>query len=219
MIRLLTLIMTITFSALVFAAPPTNLAIDKQQVTQYVNSGQYDKDITAVTTQAQDYLAKRIDENNKLPHPQKLAIVFDIDETALSNYPDMIDLSYGGTMDTINELEGEGHDPVIAPTLALYNYAKQNGVAVFFVTGRREPERDNTIKNLNAVGYKNWDGLYLKPVDYKGKSAIPYKTAVRKQIDAKGYDIVFSLGDQPSDLSGGYADQTFLLPNPFYIVP
>lgn len=219
MTRLLIAIIIITFSTLVFATPPTNLAIDKQQVTQYVTSGQYDKDISTVTKQAQSYLATRIAQNNKLSQPKKLAIIFDIDETTLSNYPDMINLSYGGTMDTINAKEAMGDDPAIAPTLALYQYAKQNDVAVFFITGRREPARAKTVSNLNAVGYKNFDGLYLKPVKYSEKSAIPYKTAIRKKIAAQGYDIVFSMGDQPSDLAGGYADKTFLLPNPFYIVP
>ena len=219
MTRLLISIIIITFSTFAFATPPTNLAIDKQQITQYVNSGQYDKDISSVTKQAQDYLATRIAQNNQLKQPKKLAIIFDIDETTLSNYPDMINLSYGGTMDTINAKEAMGDDPAIAPTLALYQYAKQNNVTVFFITGRREPERTNTISNLNAAGYKNFDGLYLKPVEYTQKSAIPYKTAIRKKIATQGYSIVFSMGDQPSDLAGGYADKTYLLPNPFYIVP
>jgi len=216
------IILTITiflFATISYAVPPTNLAVDKQQVTNYVNSGQYEKDITAVTDKAKTYLAKRIAENNKLAEPKKLAIVFDIDETSLSNYPDMVKLNFGGTLDMINADEALGDDPVIAPTLALYNYAKQNGVAVFFVTGRFESQREATVENLHAVGYKDWNGLYLKPDDYKKHSAIPYKSATRKKITEQGYDIVFSMGDQPSDLAGGYADQTFLLPNAFYVVP
>jgi hypothetical protein len=30
--------------------------------------------------------------------------------------------------------------------------------------------------------------------------------------------VTANIGDQPSDLSGGYAEKTFLLPNPFYRV-
>ncbi|HEX7427555.1 MAG TPA: hypothetical protein VF328_11535 [Mycobacterium sp.] len=28
-----------------------------------------------------------------------------------------------------------------------------------------------------------------------------------------------NVGDQPSDLDGGFAEQTYLLPNPFYRIP
>jgi hypothetical protein len=31
--------------------------------------------------------------------------------------------------------------------------------------------------------------------------------------------IVANMGDQPSDLEGGFAERTFLLPNPFYRIP
>jgi len=207
------------FTVSVFAVQPTNLAIDKAQIQHYVDSGQYYQDIKSVISKAKTYLAKQIAENNKLPHPKKLAIVLDIDETSLSNYPDMLKLNFGGTMNTINKFESEGHDPAIKPTLTLYNFAKKNNVAVFFITGRKENARAKTAKNLKHVGYKNWDGLYLKPLNYDHKSAILYKTEIRKKITNQGYNIVLNLGDQQSDLKGAFADKTFLLPNPFYIVP
>ena len=34
-----------------------------------------------------------------------------------------------------------------------------------------------------------------------------------------GYDIVANFGDQFSDLNGGFADQTFKVPNPMYFLP
>ncbi|MGH6919121.1 MAG: HAD family acid phosphatase, partial [Geminicoccaceae bacterium] len=38
-------------------------------------------------------------------------------------------------------------------------------------------------------------------------------------IQAQGFTIVANMGDQPSDLAGGHAERTFLLPNPFYRIP
>ena len=35
----------------------------------------------------------------------------------------------------------------------------------------------------------------------------------------QGYTILLSLGDQESDLTGGYAERTFKLPNPVYYLP
>ena len=42
---------------------------------------------------------------------------------------------------------------------------------------------------------------------------------MRKEITQQGYDIVFSIGDQQSDLVGGYSDKTYKLPNPYYFIP
>ena len=46
-----------------------------------------------------------------------------------------------------------------------------------------------------------------------------YKSLTRKYIESLGYDIVANFGDQYSDLNGGYADQTFKMPNPMYYLP
>ena len=38
-------------------------------------------------------------------------------------------------------------------------------------------------------------------------------------VDDLRYDVVANLGDQYSDLIGGYADRTVKLPNPTYYLP
>ena len=71
---------------------------------------------------------------------------------------------------------------------------------------------------LLAAGYTHWNGLYLAPDNYHQKSIIPFKAAVRKKITGMGYDVVLSIGDQYSDLLGGYDDRKFKLPNPYYYI-
>jgi predicted secreted acid phosphatase len=47
-----------------------------------------------------------------------------------------------------------------------------------------------------------------------------YKSATREYIEKTlGYDIVANFGDQYSDMSGGFEDRTFKLPNPSYFLP
>jgi predicted secreted acid phosphatase len=48
---------------------------------------------------------------------------------------------------------------------------------------------------------------------------IQYKSGTRAYIESQGYDIVADIGDQFSDLLGGYADKTFKMPNPNYYLP
>src|SRR5882672_4864032 len=74
-------------------APPVaavpSLVEAKRQVVAYVDSGRYEADIAAVAEQARTYLESRAQRGGKL------AIVVDIDETALSNLPSMRANDYG----------------------------------------------------------------------------------------------------------------------------
>lgn len=202
-----------------FAKEPKNLAIIKADLIQYHDSGEYEKDQAKVIDKAMEYLKTRLAREKKSPSHKKLAIVLDIDETSLSNYPDMLAMDFGGLEKEVNDAEGRGTDPVIQPTLNLYRYAKENNIAVFFITGRTENYRPGTEKNLLDAGFKNWDGLTLKPIDYKEKTAAIYKIKIRQQIEKEGFKIILNIGDQQSDLTGGHADKSFKLPNPYYIVP
>lgn len=197
----------------VLAKEPVNLFFYKQKLIRYYDSGNYARDINKEVYKAIRYLQLRLEN----PSNKKLAIVLDIDETALSNFPDMVEMKFGGSLKQIKEAEMQGHDPVILPTLRLYKFAKAHHVAVFFVSGRDESERYATIYNLQKAGYKQWNGLILK--SDKHLSTIAYKTTARKSLEKEGYDIVVNMGDQQSDLAGGYADKTFKLANPFYFIP
>src|SRR5579863_1566662 len=137
-----------------YATEPRNLELVKQGLIRYHDSGEYEKDIARVVQQAQAYLEARIDKNKATHKNQKLAMILDIDETALSNYADMVKLNFGGTLKEIADEEGKGRDPAIEPTLKLYEYAKAHGVAVFFITARKESYRAATASNLENAGYK-----------------------------------------------------------------
>lgn len=100
---------------------------------------------------------------------------------------------------------------VLPPTLGLFNAAKSLNVAVFFVTGRsdRPDLRAATVQNLKLAGYEGWKELLMRPISSPGVSVTEYKTRARKHIQDDLHDhIIANVGDQQSDLSGGYADQT-----------
>ncbi len=101
----------------------------------------------------------------------------------------------------------------------MFNTAKQRGVTVFFITGRHESWRAATEQNLQAVGYTGYERLFMEPTGAHYASAVDFKAPQRAQIEAQGYTIIANIGDQPSDLAGGFSQQTYLLPNPFYRIP
>jgi acid phosphatase len=220
-LALITILLTF-FPIFAFGAEPANLNIYKQKLVHYYESGEYDKDVHLVIEEAKSYLKNQLacclfKEKSK----KKPAIVFDIDETALSNYKNMIHLSFGGNKKLYSEAEDKADAPAIMPTLKLYQFAKANGIAIIFLTGRPENEkkRSSTIKNLVKAGYDKWDKLILKPKEYHNKPAGDYKAAMRKQLTEEGYQIILNIGDQQSDLVGSYAQKSFKLPNPYYHIP
>ena len=200
-------------------AEPINLSHLKSQVKAYHDSGTYLKELDQVLAPALVYIIERAKTNQHSKKHQKLAIVLDIDETSISNYNNMLARDFSDNKSQVDQDMMAANAPAVQPMLSLYNAALRRHVAVFFVTGRHEYLKNATAKNLTRAGYHDWAGLYLKPSNYKQASTTAFKTQVRAAITKKGYTIIASIGDQQSDLTGGYTEKTYKLPNPYYHIP
>ena len=208
----------------VLAQSPPNLGELKQKVTEYKRSGRYDRDVAAVLAKAQRFVQQRA------PAVKKPAIVLDIDETSLLNWAEIQANDYGYVPDGpcdklpagpcgVRAWELSSRAEVIAPTLALFKAARVLGVSVFFISGRPENERAATEANLRSAGYDGWTAVVLRPPGPSPKSTADFKAPERGKIAAQGYTIIANVGDQPSDLAGGFAERSFLVPDPFYRIP
>jgi acid phosphatase len=203
--------------------PQVNMGVLKTELKAHHTSGAWEREREIIAREATSYIVA----NAKTV--QKPAIVLDIDETSLLNWAVMEANDFGyipaGPCDALpagpcgyTAWEMSGRATAIPSTLALFNAAKDAGVAVFFITGRTEDKREGTTRNLTAAGYAGWAGLVLKPQTLKVERAQDYKAPERAKIEAQGYRILASIGDQQSDLDGGYAIRTFKLPNRFYFI-
>lgn len=197
------------------AREPANLDTAKAQIYRYINSGEYARDLGAVALKANKYLAKRL--NKPVKPGEKRAIVLDIDETAVTNLPHFMANDFGYVPAVWRRYVASAQAKAIVPVQIAYDMATKAGVAVFFITARKESDRAGTEKNLRDVGYDTWTKIYCQAADSEVPAA-QYKTAIRKQLVAEGYTIILNLGDQDSDLAGGFAEKTFKLPNPIYRV-
>ena len=217
---LLFLNFNLSYSEAVLTEPP-NLGTLKNTIRYYIESGQYEKDIEKVILKAKDYIYNRT-KNLSKEEREKLAVVFDIDETSLSNLEYEYKYDFGYSYETWIEWVKEAKATPIKPTLELYKYVKSLNIKTFFITGRNQLNEnlneDPTIINLKKAGYYLWEKVYFKPTNVK-ISTIEYKTACRKDIESKGYKIILNIGDQYSDLEGGYSETVFKLPNPMYYIP
>ena len=207
-----------SFSACLFAEP-ANLGLLTKVVQRYHDSGTYQRELSCVIANARAYILKRAMANKQRRHPQKLALVLDIDETSISNYNKMVKRGFAASKKQINQEILKGDSPAIESTHTLYQDALKHGINVFFVTGRAQSQKTATVKNLKKAGYQQWTKLYLRPETYKTHSIIPFKAQARADIAKQGYVIIASIGDQCSDLKGGHAEKGFKLPNPYYYLP
>ncbi|MCX7871277.1 MAG: HAD family acid phosphatase [bacterium] len=200
---------------------PPNLGILKNNIKYYINSGQYEKDIEKVINKAKEYIYNRTKDLTE-EERSKLAVVFDIDETSLSNLEYEYKYDFGFNYETWIDWVKQAKAQPIKPTLELYKYIKSLNIKTFFITGRNQLNEnlneDPTIINLKKAGYYLWEKVYFKPTNTK-ISTIEYKTNCRKDIESKGYKIILNIGDQYSDLEGGYSEAIFKLPNPMYYIP
>jgi hypothetical protein len=205
-------------------AQPVNVGDIKIAATAYHGSGAYDRDLSLVTSRASAWIAERI------PQVSRPAVVFDIDDTALSNWEVIKANDFGrvfkGPCRSLPDgpcgwvaYDLRGRTPAIPQTLAIFRQARSLGADVFFISGRDESQRAATERNLRAAGYGEYRGLILTPRGAHYTSAADFKAPQRAAIEQAGYTIVANIGDQPSDLVGGHAERVFLMPNPFYRIP
>ncbi len=166
-------------------------------------------------------------------HHQRPAIVFDADDTTLWTY-DMEDAAMHFNFDSAlqNTWVQEQRFPATPSMVEFVNRAARMGFAIFGITGRTDTQEEATVANLSKVGYTpfnaenfytKWSGTNPQPkyVTCAAKcTTVEYKAGTRRHIEKDlGYDIVLSVGDQWSDLQGGYADKVLKLPNPTYNLP
>jgi 5'-nucleotidase (lipoprotein e(P4) family) len=201
--------------------PQPNLDLLKDRLTKYhecKDANCYYPQIDQQTAKAIEILKRRV---QRAAPGEKLALVLDIDETSLSNWGDEQREDYGYSAADWDAWVKSRACTAIPGTLRLYQEAEKDKVAVFFITGRSEGEREDTAANLRAVGFTQWDGLALRPPDHpKDQKVEVYKSAERGKIVAQGYKIILNVGDQLSDLRGDVqAERSVKLPNPFYFIP
>jgi hypothetical protein len=175
-----------------------------------------------------DHAVKKFKDHG--PHASETpAVVFDIDDTTLNTYSYEIYSNFVFNPTTNAAFVNAGVFPAVFGMPELVSHAAADGYTVFFLTGRPISQLGGTKANLLSAGYPAVPDsqLYLKDTSAPwlascgGASCTTdeYKSLTRQHIESLGYDIVGNFGDQFSDLSFGFEDKAFKLPNPMYFLP
>ena len=216
---------------------PVPNSVDGKDSALHVASptGAYAQETARLEKSALSYLAKS--HGPKHASTGSKAILLDVDDTSLNTYNYEIYSNFTYAPSTNGSFVDAAAFPAVFGMPDLASSAQKAGYTVFFLTGRPESQRAGTETNLKNTGFPvtgtpvgaNPDNVFLKDVNHAWTtcdttgdnvcSTIEVKSETRKYIESLGYDINANFGDQFSDLSGGYADKTFKLPNPMYYLP
>ena len=144
-------------------------------------------------------LAKlRLDEYLALPRKAKaLAVVTDVDETALDNSPYQAwmilnNKSYpAGWTEWVNKAEAAP----LPGALEFFQYAASKGVEIFYVTNRSLKERNGTVNNLKKMNFPFADTNHVLVRTTESSKQ------KRREMITETFDIVLLCGDNLNDLA------------------
>lgn len=186
--------------------------VSMQEGMKFSKSAQYKKEFAECMASARKACLDYIKEH---PGANDMAIVSDIDETVLDNrecFKDSDEFVWDEFLKWVEKAKA----PPLKLSADFIKWARKKGFAIFFVTGRPENLKAQTIKNLVHANIA-YDGIYFRAKGDR-RSAIEVKTAVRRQIEDMGFRIVVNMGDQVSDMIGSHAIDCEKLPNKLYFV-
>ena len=159
----------------------------------------------ALCLQAFNIARMRLDEALAQKRDKPLAIVSDIDETFLNTSYYTVMCGKKGAefhQNTWEAWTAKAEATPLAGALEFYQYAHEKGVAIFYVTNRKENERVGTALNIKRYNFP-----------YQGDDHLIFRTAEkskesRREKIAQKYNIVLLLGDNLGDFDKDFDKQT-----------
>lgn len=161
-----------------------------QQATEY----------KALCYQAFNIATERLDARLQIPTDNLLSIVVDIDETVLDNSPYQAQgiLDHFDYPERWDEWIHAAKADTVPGALSFLKYASEKGVAIFYISNRREKFREATIQNLKKYGFPDAVNEHLLLRNEEND-----KEPRRQQVLQK-YEIVLLMGDNLGDFHSAF---------------
>ncbi|MDP4290825.1 MAG: 5'-nucleotidase, lipoprotein e(P4) family [Bacteroidota bacterium] len=194
-------IKTLTHTQILTETLSRNIANPDEHMVMAVMYQQTAAEYRALCYQAYNLARFMLDrdlENKKVNMPR--CVVLDIDETVLDNSPYeakciLEKLVYP---DKWSEWIKKASAKPVPGALDFIKYARANGVEIYYVTNRKEEERESTIENLKSAGFSTIDDDHLLMRSETGS-----KEARRAKIrETRHISLLF--GDSMADFSDAF---------------
>lgn len=185
----------------------------------------------ALQSQTYRIAGERLEEKVKQAKSKDLAIITDLDETAIDNTEllarDMTVCHDYSVWDTWGHWELEGSPSAIPGAAEFFQNADEMGVSIYYLSDRTEENLDATIASLKELDFPQ---VSKDQVRLLGPSKEERRTKIQEE-----HEVIMQLGDTLHDFAGDYAnadldhqrqlveedaghfgDDWFILPNPTY---
>ena len=168
---------------LIVALVGTSLSVPAQG-SELPSKDQWLADTRAAMYGSRAYVGDRVDQGGR-----RLAVNFDIDNTALATY-----YAKGTAV------------PVV---LRFAKYARSQGVTLLFNTGRLRGQTAGVARSLRRVGYD------VKEICGRtsGESLAHSKQRCRAHFRAEGYTLIANVGNRDTDFAGSGYGRAYQLPD------
>jgi 5'-nucleotidase (lipoprotein e(P4) family) len=185
----------------------------------------------ALQSQTYRIAGERLEEKVKQAKSKDLAIITDLDETAIDNTAllarDLSACHDYSDWDTWDHWELKGSPSAIPGAAEFFHKADEMGVSIYYLSDRTEKNLDATIASLKGLGFPQASKDQVRLLG-------PSKEDRRTRIQTE-HKVIMQLGDTLHDFAGDYAnadldqqrqlvekdsehfgDDWFILPNPTY---
>ena len=198
------LLLSLTFFSYtsVIAQAPQQAAADSEYQEGAILWTQASGEMRALSYQAFNLARMVLDRDLRMRHRGRLrpAIIVDIDETILDNSRYQATLlknhqTHSGQRFT--EWVNRAEAAALPGAVEFLRYATSRGVRVFYITNRKEVEKEGTAVNLKKLGFPEvTDQTLLVRTDPQNSSKEPRRESVSKK-----HRIVLLMGDNLNDFA------------------
>ncbi|MFF2318782.1 5'-nucleotidase, lipoprotein e(P4) family [Arthrobacter sp. NPDC058097] len=208
---------------------PENCAV--QEHAMGLRWQQQSAEAQALQSQTYRIAGERLEEKVKQAKSKDLAVITDLDETAIDNTKllarDMTACHDYSVWDTWGQWELKGSPSAIPGAAEFFQKADELGVSIYYISDRTEENLDATIASLKDLDFPQ---VSKDQVMLLGLPKEERRTKIQKE-----HKVIMQLGDTLHDFSGDYAnahldqqrqlvekdakhfgDDWFILPNPTY---
>jgi 5'-nucleotidase (lipoprotein e(P4) family) len=186
------------------AAPQT--AVDNEYQTGAILWTQSSAEYRALSYQTFVLARLRLDENLRRSQ-RRAAVIVDADETVLDNSRFQAELVLRGLPYSSQAWRAwceRAEAGAVPGAVDFLTYATRRGIAVFYITNRREAEKAGTITNLQKLGFPNVNNETLMVRE----EGAPTSKESRRQKVAARHRIVLLVGDNLNDFSDHFSGKS-----------
>lgn len=175
-------------------------ALDNEYLVGATLWTQTSAEFRALSYQSFNYARLLFDRDLKTNHRSKMkrAVIVDVDDTVMDNSPYEASLVLNHKSYTAADFTDWCQRKVagaVPGSVEFLKYVHAKGARVFYVTNRRDVERQCTAENLKQLGFPDiGDDTLLLRADTSSKEP-------RRQMIAKKHRIVLLIGDNLNDLA------------------